>query len=175
MLSAPGGERCPFDMPSSCCFSVPDVAAQRGDVVSFSDFWSFGADDRCAAVASAALRGDLEMLKDICDSDDCSIFISPGVGVEEANLPDVFEHWTLREYVELAFLRAATGSIRHQNLHSVLLWTDGRESMEAFDFAFSPVEEPELEVLRTLTLTGKVFQVFSLQEWKSQLRLIAGC
>ena len=47
--------------------------------------------------------------------------------------------------------------------------------MEAFDFAFSPVEEPELEVLRTLTLTGKVFQVFSLQEWKSQLRLIAGC
>ena len=39
--------------------------------------------------------------------------------------------------------------------------------MEAFDFAFSPVEEPELEVLHTLTLTGKVFQVFSLQEWKS--------
>ena len=38
MLSAPGGERCPFDMPSSCCFSAPDVAAQRGDVVSFSDF-----------------------------------------------------------------------------------------------------------------------------------------
>ena len=162
-------------MPSSCCFSVPGVAAQRGDVVSFSDFWSLGADDRCAAVAIAALRGDLEMLKDICDSDDCSIFISPGVGVEEANLPDVFEHWTLREYVKLAFLRAATGSIRHQNLHSVLLWMDGRESMENFDFAFSPVEEPELEVLRTLTLTGKVFQVFSLQEWKSQLRLIAGC
>ena len=40
--------------------------------------------------------------------------------------------------------------------------------MEAFDFAFSPVDEPELEVLRTLTLTGKVLQVFSLQEWKSQ-------
>ena len=37
-------------------------------------------------MASAALRGDLEMFKDICDSDDCSIFISPGVGVEEANL-----------------------------------------------------------------------------------------
>ena len=125
-------------------------------------------------MASAALRGDLEMLKDICDSDDCSIFISPGVGMEEANLPDVFEHWTLREYVELAFLLAATGSIRHQNLRSVLLWIDGRESMEAFDFAFSPVEEPELEVLRTLTLTGKVFQVFSPQERKNQLRLTAG-
>ena len=98
-LSAPGGERRPFDTPSSCCFSVPDVAAQRGDVVSFSDFWLSGADDRCAAVASAALRGDLEMLKNFCDSNNCSIFISPGVGVEEANLPDVFEHWTLREYV----------------------------------------------------------------------------
>ena len=79
---------------------------------SFSEFWSFGADDRCAAVASAALRGDLDMLKDICDSDVCSIFISPGVGVEEANLPDVLEHWTLCEYVELAFLRAVAGSSR---------------------------------------------------------------
>ena len=38
MLSAPGGERCLFAMPSSCCFSAPDVAAQRGNVVSFSDF-----------------------------------------------------------------------------------------------------------------------------------------
>ena len=56
-------------------------------------------------MAAAALRGDLEKLKDTCDSDDCSIFISPGVGVEEANLPDVLEHWILREYVELAFLR----------------------------------------------------------------------
>ena len=101
--------------------------------------------------------------------------MSPGVGVEEANLPDVLEHWTLREYVELAFLRAATGSIRRQNLHSVLLWMDGQESMEAFDFAFGPMKEYDLDVLRTLTLTGKVFQVFSLQEWKSQLRLIDGC
>ena len=56
----------------------------------------------------AALRGDLEMLKDTCDSSDGSIFISPGV--EEANPPDVLEHWTLREYVELALLRAATGT-----------------------------------------------------------------
>ena len=126
------------------------MAAQRGDVVSFSDSWSFGADDRCAAVVSAALRGNLEMLKDICDSDGCSNCIRPGVGVEEANLPDVFEHWTLREYVELAFLRASTGSIKHQNLHSVLLWIDSQESMEAFDFAFSPVEEPELAVLSSV-------------------------
>ena len=119
------------------------MAAQRGDVVSFSDFWSFGADDqgRGAAVASAALSGDMEMLKDIFESNDCAIFISPGVGVEEANLPDVFEHWILREYVELAFLRAATGSSRRQNLHSVLLWMDGQESTEAFDFSFGPMKE----------------------------------
>ena len=101
------------------------MAAQRRDVFSFSEFWSFGADDRCAAVASAALRGDLEMLKDNCDSDDRAIFISPGVGVEEANLPDVLEHWTLREYVELACLRAAAGSSRRRNLQSVLLWLEG--------------------------------------------------
>ena len=47
--------------------------------------------------ASAAWRGELEMLKDTCDSDDCSIYISPGVGAEESNLQDVLEHWTLRE------------------------------------------------------------------------------
>ena len=47
--------------------------------------------------------------------------------------------------------------------------------MEAFDFAFGPMKEYDLDVLRTLTLTGKVFQVFSLQEWKIQLRLIDGC
>ena len=62
------------------CFSVPKVAAQGRDAFSFSEFWSFGADDRCAAVASAILR-DLEMLKGICDSDDCSIFISSGGGL----------------------------------------------------------------------------------------------
>ena len=155
---------------------TPKVAAQRRDAFSFSEFWSFGADDRCAAVASAALMGDLEMLKDICDSDDCSIFDSPGVGVEETNLPDVLEHWTrLREYVELAFLRAAIGSSRRQNLQSVLLWLGARESMEAFDVAFGPMKEPELDGLRKLTLTGKIFHVFSLQDWKGQLRLIDGC
>ena len=167
--------RCLFEKQRSYCFSVPKVAAQRRDVFSFSEFWLFGADDRCAAVASASLRGDLEMLKDICNSDDCSIFISPGVSVEEANLPDVLEHWTLCEYVELAFLRAGTGSSRRRNLQSVLLWLEGRESMEAFDFAFGPMKEPELDGLRKLTLTGKISHVFSLQDWKSQLRLIDGC
>ena len=44
--------------------------------------------------------------------------------------------------------------------------------MEAFDVAFGPMKEYDLDVLRTLTLTGKVFQVFSLQDLKSQLRLI---
>ena len=127
------------------------------------------------AVASAALRGDLEMLKDICDSDNCSIFLSPGVGVEEANLPDEFEYWTLREYMELAFLRAAIGSSRRRNLQSVLMWLEGRESMKAFDFAFGPLKESELHGLRKLTLTGKIFHVFSLQDWKSQLQLIDGC
>ena len=152
MLSAPAWEWCPFEKQPSYCFSVPKVAAQRRDVFSFSEFWSFGADDRCAAVASAALRGDLEMLKDICHSDDCSILFSPGVGVEEANLPDVLEHWALREYVELAFLRAATGSSRRRNLQSVLLWLEERESTEAFDFAFDPMKEPELDGLRKLML-----------------------
>ena len=39
-----------------------------GTLFPFSDFWSFGADDSCAAVASAALKGDLEILNDICNS-----------------------------------------------------------------------------------------------------------
>ena len=132
-------------------------------------------DDRCAAAVSAALRGDLEIFKDICDSDDCSIFISPGVGVEEANLPDILEYWILREYVELAFLRVAIGSSRRRNLQSVFLWLEGRESIEAFEFAFGPMKEPELDGLQKSTLTGKIFYAFSLQDWKTQLRLIDGC
>ena len=68
------------------------------------------------------------------------IFSSPGVGVEKANLPSVLEHWTLREYVELALLCAATGPSRRRNLQSVLLWLEERESMEAFDFAFGPMK-----------------------------------
>ena len=119
MLSAPEEERCPFDIPSSCCFSVPELMARRGDVISFSDFWSFGADDRQVAAISAALRGDLEMFKDICDSDDCSVFNRSGVGVEDSNLSDLFKYWTLHEYAELAFLRASRDSIRHPNLHPV--------------------------------------------------------
>ena len=73
------------------------------------------------------------------ESDDRSIFIQRP-GVEEANLPDVFEHWTLHEYVELAFLRAARGSIRRHNLQAVLLWIEGQESTEA-DFAFGLMNE----------------------------------
>ena len=67
-----------LDKQPSYCFSVPGAAAQRGDVVSFSDFWSFEADDqgRGAAVASAALRGDLEMLKNIFESNGCTTLIS---------------------------------------------------------------------------------------------------
>ena len=89
-------------------------------------------------VAWAAPSGDLERLKDIFESDDCSIFIQRP-GVEEAKLPDVLEHWTLRKYAELAFLRAARGSSRRHNLHTVLLWMEGQESTEAFDFAFGPM------------------------------------
>ena len=86
---------------------------------------------KVAVLASAALSGDLERLKDIFESDDCSIFIQRP-GVEEANLPGVLEHWTLREYVELAFLRAATGSSRRRNLRSMLLWMDGLSPLFTF-------------------------------------------
>ena len=113
-----------------------------------------------------ALRGGLERLKQIFESDNCSIFIQRP-GVEEANLPDVLEHWALCECVELAFLRVARGSSRCPNLHSVLLWMGGRESMEAFDFDFGPMKEYDLDALRTLTLKGKAFH---FRQWKSQLR-----
>ena len=62
-------------------------------------------------------------------------------GVEEANLPDVLEHWTLREYVELAFLRAERGSSRRHNLSTVLLRMEGQESTGAFDLEFGPMNE----------------------------------
>ena len=90
------------------------------------------------------------------------LFFLQRPGVEEANLPDVLEHWTLREYVELAFLRAARASSRRHSLQAVLLWMEGRESMEAFDFAFGPMEE-YLDDLRTPTVKGKPFGVFSLR------------
>ena len=115
-------------------------------------------------MAWAALSGDLERQKDIFESDDRSIFIQR-LGVGEANLPDVLEHWTPREYVELAFLRAARGSSRHHNLHAVFLWIEGQESTEAFDFALGPMNEC-LDVLRTLTLKGKAFHVFSFEKWE---------
>ena len=41
--------------------------------------------------------------------------------------------------------------------------------------ALGPMKEPELDGLRKLTLTGKTVHVFSLQDSKSQLRLIDGC
>ena len=137
-------EKRPFS-----CSSVPKVLAMQpwnvcgwlegADCFHFSELWSFRADDpgRSVVVAWAALS-NLERLKDIFESDDRSIFIQRP-GVEEANLPDVLQHWTLREYVEeLAFLRAARGSSRHHNLQTVLLWMEGQESTEAFDFAFGP-------------------------------------
>ena len=123
---------------------------ERGyDCLSFSD-WPLGADDRChsVAVASTALSGNLDRLKDIFESDDCSIF-TQRPGVAEAELPDALQHWTPREYVELAVLRAARGSSRRQSLQAVLLWME-----EAFDFASAPMEE-DLDDLRTLTLKGK--------------------
>ena len=44
-------------------------------------------------------------------------------------------------------MRAATGSSRRRNLQSVLLRLEEQESMEAFDFAFGPMKEPELDGL----------------------------
>ena len=126
--------------PSSS--SVPVLAVQRRNVctqtagddrLSFSDFWSFGADDQgrrsqcCGGFGGPERRLDLERLRDIFESDDCSIFFQHP-GVEEANLPNVLEHWTFREYVELVSLRAARGSSRRQ---AVLLWMEGQESTEA--------------------------------------------
>ena len=52
---------------------------------------------------------------------------------------------------------------------------EGRESIEAFDFACGPMKEYDLDALRTLTLKGKAFHVFSFRQWKSQLLLIEGC
>ena len=76
--------------------------------------------------------------------------------------------------MDLAFLRADRGSSRRHTLQAVWLWMEGRESTEALDFAFGPMEE-YLDDLRTLTLKGKPFGVFSFRQWKSQLRLIEGC
>ena len=65
----------------------------------------------------------------------------------ETNLLDFLKYWILREYMELAFLRAATGSNRRRNLQSILSWFEGRESIEVFDFAFGPMKESELDGL----------------------------
>ena len=46
--------------------------------------------------------------------------------------------------------------------------------MEAFDFAFGHMKEFDMDALRTLTLKGKAFHVFSFRQWKSQLRCYSG-
>ena len=71
-------------VPKVLAVQRQNVCAQVGgdDRLSFSHFWPFGEDDqgRGVAVASVALSGDLERLKDISESDDSSIFIQhPGV------------------------------------------------------------------------------------------------
>ena len=89
-------------------------------------------------MASAALSGDLEKPKDSFESDDRS-FYSQRPGVEEANLPDVPEHWTRHEYVELAcWPREGQADVTVCRL--LLWWMEGQESTEAFDFAFGPHE-----------------------------------
>ena len=98
----------------------------NGDIISFSDFWPFGADDSDCGIAeiSAALRDDLEMMKDIFESYDCGIFSNPDKHVEEVDLSDILEYWVLREYMELIFLRIMIGSIRYQNMISIFLEID---------------------------------------------------
>ena len=59
-------------------------------------------------------------------------------------------------------MHGARGSSRRHSLQAVLLWMEGRESTEAFDFAFGPVEE-YLDDLRTLALKGKPFGMFSFR------------
>ena len=62
-------------------------------IFSFSEFWSFEADDRSIIEMSAISRDHQQIFKDICDSDDYSIFFSNvGADVEEANLPDILEY-----------------------------------------------------------------------------------
>ena len=46
---------------------------------------------------------------------------------------------------------------------------EGQESTD-----FGPMNE-YLDVLRTLTLKGKAFHVFSFEKWNNQWRLIKGC
>ena len=52
-------------------------------------------------------------------------------------------------------------------------WRD-KDRQSAFDFAFGLIYE-YLDVLRTLTLKGKAFHVFSVEKWSNELRLIKGC
>ena len=160
MLSAPAGEWCPFEKQPSYCFSAPKAAAQRRDVFPFPSSGRLG---RMIAVLLWLPRPGRATWK--CSSTFAILMTGPFFSVLA---------WAWRKLIyrtfsdiglfvsmwELAFLRAATGSSRRRNLQSVLLWLEEQESMEAFDFAFGPMKEPELGGLRKLTLTGKIFPCF---------------
>ena len=110
---------------------------------------------------STTLRNELEILKDIFESNDSIISINPGAIVEEINLSDILEYWILRESAELIFVRVVLRSIRRQNLYSILLGIDGQESMEVFDFILGFMKEYLLDILRILTLIDKISQIFN--------------
>ena len=77
-----GPKQCGLNWRRYWRFSAGMCARIGGDDrLSFSDFWSFGADDQGRSVAVlSAPGGNLERLKDIFESDECSIFIErPGV------------------------------------------------------------------------------------------------
>ena len=81
------------------------MTVQRGDIISFSDFWSFGIDDqaRRAAGDSAVLREALEILKDIFESNNYDIYIYFDVDIEEADMTDILENWIFQENMKLIF------------------------------------------------------------------------
>ena len=111
---------------SSYSFSIPEMTAQCGDIDSFSDFWSFGINDQGRRVVadSAVLREVLEILKDIFESNIWVIFIYLDIGVEDSSLLDILEDWILQENIGLIFFHESIGSIRYQNLYSILKLID---------------------------------------------------
>ena len=77
-------------------------------------------------MASAALSGDLERLKDIFESDDCSIFIQRP-GVEEANLPDALgRRERVKQTSQLAGCVVVDGGMRIDGGFSLCLRSCGR-------------------------------------------------
>ena len=74
-----------------------------------------------------ALHGKCETcfwLHDIFESDDRSIFIERP-RVEETSLPDVLEHWTLREYVELVGVLACRERVKQTSQFAQRIVVDG--------------------------------------------------